>query len=109
MAIKKKAKAAPSQSLDELDLDAQLAIDAQFGLEPIFEPGRDPRLVSLSASHRIRCPYCGERNEIAVESIYGSQIYQEDCQICCQTMTIKTEVANGEVLRVSAHRSDDVL
>jgi hypothetical protein len=109
MTLKKKAKTALAQSVDELDLDAQRAIDAQFGLEPMFEPGRDPRMVSLSASHKIRCPYCGERSEIAVESIYGSQIYPEDCQVCCQTMTVNVEIANGEVVRVSLHRSDDVL
>ena len=33
----------------------------------------------------VRCPYCGERNLIALDPGSGStQQYVEDCQVCCR-------------------------
>lgn len=33
----------------------------------------------------VRCPYCGEINEIALDPGSGSrQEYVEDCQVCCR-------------------------
>jgi Cysteine-rich CPXCG len=33
----------------------------------------------------VRCPYCGEINEIALDPGSGAaQDYVEDCQICCR-------------------------
>jgi hypothetical protein len=33
----------------------------------------------------VRCPYCGEENEIALDPDGGNaQEYVEDCQVCCQ-------------------------
>ena len=82
-------------------------IDALYGLEPIYEPGSDPRLVPLSDFFRIRCPYCGKSSDISVETIYGNQHYPEDCQSCCQTMEISVVCSEG-VTRVSVKRQDEV-
>lgn len=63
-------------------------IDALYGLEPVFEPGRAigsdgyERFVALS------CPYCGESAPVAVDLSAGSQCYIEDCQVCCQPMAV---------------------
>ena len=33
----------------------------------------------------VRCPYCGEENEIALDPDSGeAQEYVEDCQVCCR-------------------------
>ena len=33
----------------------------------------------------VRCPYCGEVNEIAIDPGSGAeQEYVEDCQVCCR-------------------------
>ena len=33
----------------------------------------------------VRCPYCGEPNEIGIDPGSGpSQEYAEDCQVCCR-------------------------
>lgn len=33
----------------------------------------------------VRCPYCGEENEIGLDPGGGSsQEYVEDCQVCCR-------------------------
>ena len=81
-------------------------IDLAYGLEPVYEAGSDPRLVALSTFTKIRCPHCFERSEISVETIYGSQRYFQDCQVCCQAIELIVEVANGELLKVTAERGD---
>ncbi len=33
----------------------------------------------------VRCPYCGESNEVSLDPGGGSsQEYVEDCQVCCR-------------------------
>ena len=81
-------------------------IDLAYGLEPVYVAGSDPRLVALSSFTKIRCPHCFERNEISVETIYGSQRYLQDCQVCCQSIMLDVEVANGELVKVTAERGD---
>jgi transposase-like protein len=37
----------------------------------------------------VRCPYCGEENEIALDPDSGeAQEYVEDCQVCCRPWTV---------------------
>jgi hypothetical protein len=37
----------------------------------------------------VRCPYCGEINEIALDPGSGAtQEYVEDCQVCCRPWRI---------------------
>lgn len=81
-------------------------IDLAYGLEPVYEAGSDPRLVALSTFTKIRCPHCFERSEISIETIYGSQRYIQDCQVCCQAIELIVEVANGELVKVTAERGD---
>lgn len=81
-------------------------IDLAYGLEPVYEAGSDPRLVALSTFAKIRCPHCFERSEVSVETIYGSQRYIQDCQVCCQAIELIVEVANGDLVKVTAARAD---
>jgi hypothetical protein len=40
---------------------------------------------SADVEGTVRCPYCGETNEIALDPGSGeTQEYVEDCQVCCQ-------------------------
>lgn len=51
----------------------------------------ETRLVETS------CPYCGEWLELVVDASIDSQSYIEDCQVCCQPITVHCEVdAMGE-------------
>jgi len=45
----------------------------------------------------VRCPYCGEINEIALDPGSGSeQQYVEDCQVCCRPYTVNVHyLPNG--------------
>ncbi len=81
-------------------------IDLAYGLEPVYEVGSDPRLVALSTFTKIRCPHCFERSEISVETIYGSQRYIQDCEVCCHAIELIVEVLSGKLVKVTAERGD---
>ena len=70
-------------------LDPQ-AIDALYGLEPVFEPG-GPGGRNPTEFATVQCPYCGESFQTAVDLSAGSFSYVEDCQVCCQPI----ELAGG--------------
>ena len=72
-------------------------IDAQYGLEPVFEPGREPA-GSLGDFVVVQCPYCGERYGIAIDTTAGSQVQIEDCQVCCQPIEFSCDVGEGGAL-----------
>jgi hypothetical protein len=78
-------------------LDPQ-AIDALYGLEPVFEPGDADSLQSTDFVS-IQCPYCGERFETVVDRPAGAFSYVEDCQVCCQPIELVGTVdeADGRV------------
>ena len=85
-------------------LDPQ-AIDALYGLEPVFEPG-GPGSSQATEFVTIQCPYCGEGFETAVDLSAGSFTYVEDCQVCCQPIELAGEVDDaGALLGVTASRA----
>lgn len=88
-------------------LDAQ-AIDALYGLEPIFEP--DSVIASsagLTPFVLLSCPYCGEHYETRIDLTNGACAYVEDCQVCCQPMELIIELNDANELQsVQARRLD---
>jgi hypothetical protein len=85
-------------------LDAR-AIDALYGLEPVFEPavGSSSSLISFVT---VECPYCGESFETAVDCSAGAFRYIEDCHVCCQPIELAGDVDDdGALLGVTATRS----
>jgi len=87
------------------------AIDARYGLEPVFEPGQGAAEEAPGAQGSqfvpIQCPYCGECFEILADLSAGSTSYIEDCQVCCRPIDLGIEVGvDGELTAVSARRSD---
>lgn len=84
-------------------LDAE-AIDAFYGLEPVFEPGAESS-PGLTPFVTVQCPYCGESFETAVDSSAGAFRYIEDCYVCCQPIELAGEVDDdGAPLGVTATR-----
>ena len=55
----------------------------------------------------IQCPYCGEPVELAIDASAGPQVYIEDCQVCCQPMTVVLEVEADGLGRVHVHGQDE--
>jgi hypothetical protein len=82
-----------------------LAIDALYGLEPVFEPG-GADAASPTEFVTVECPYCGEGFETAVDLSAGSFSHVEDCQVCCQPIELAGEVGDdGALVAVTASRA----
>jgi hypothetical protein len=51
----------------------------------------------LISEVRCHCPFCAEPITIVADYSAGSQVYIEDCQVCCQPMEVTvTEDAGGD-------------
>jgi hypothetical protein len=82
-------------------------VDALYGLEPVFEPGADPRQRPLDAAIEIECPHCWQAYASSVDLTLGPQSWIEDCQHCCHPIAVDVEVIDdGRGVRVSAGRLD---
>ena len=94
----------PSYAIPGVPLDVQ-AIDALYGLEPVFEPAEESSS-GLPPFVTVQCPYCGESFETAVDWSAGAFRYIEDCQVCCQPIELAGDVDDdGALLGVTATRS----
>lgn len=87
------------------------AIDARYGLEPVFEPGQAAAEETAGAQGSqfvpIQCPYCGESFQTLADLSAGSASYIEDCQVCCQPIELNLEVDTaGALCSLAARRSD---
>jgi hypothetical protein len=92
----------PAKQASEPD---RQAIDALYGLEPVFEPGASTG--ELLQFVTISCPYCGEDFETSIDLSSGSADYVEDCQVCCQPIVVAIEVDTaGDLQAVHARRQD---
>jgi Cysteine-rich CPXCG len=59
-------------------------------------------------SEEVSCPFCGEAEELSVDSGGGeSQVYIEDCAVCCRPRVVHIEPGDepGQV-RVWLERGD---
>jgi hypothetical protein len=93
-----------SAALPPVPADAH-AIDALYGLEPVFEPGAGEP-AGLGEFVTVQCPYCGEAFETAVDLSAGSFQYVEDCQVCCAPIDLAGEVDDdGTLVGVTAERA----
>lgn len=96
---RKRTAKSPPRTPSPPELDTQ-AIDALYGLEPVFEPdavsgdsGAPTQFTSLN------CPYCGESFVTAIDLANGSCTYIEDCQVCCQAMELAIELDEAGALQ----------
>lgn len=55
----------------------------------------------------ISCPYCGESIDLFVDCSVGFQEYIEDCQVCCQPISMSITVSEEGVIQVDAHHQDE--
>ncbi len=66
----------------------------------------------MMETEQIYCPYCGEMLEVAIDCSVRRQEYVEDCQVCCQPITLTVTVAvrvddEGHDVTVAARSGDD--
>ena len=58
----------------------------------------------LISEERCSCPFCAEPITIVVDFSAGAQTYIEDCQVCCQPMSISFDVSNAGLESISVIR-----
>lgn len=73
---------------------SETELDRLYGLEPVIDVGDTSVGEGLDQFFEVDCPYCGEPLLLRVDLSAGSQAYVEDCQVCCQPMTVT--VSPGE-------------
>lgn len=52
--------------------------------------------------HFFTCPYCWETISVLLDLSIGSQSYVEDCEVCCNPISIFYESDDGAVTAFSA-------
>jgi hypothetical protein len=99
-----KRSAGPSLDLSDAQTIDAHAIDALYGLEPVFEPGAASDEPTQVVS--VQCPYCGESIDTVIDLSAGSFRYIEDCQVCCAPIDLAGEVDDeGALVGVTAERA----
>jgi len=58
------------------------------------------------SAHAVRCPYCGESLDLAVDASAGAQRYVEDCAVCCRPIEVEIDVDEGEVRITARHENE---
>ena len=60
----------------------------------------------LTETQRVQCPYCGEIIEIEIDPSILSQVYIEDCAVCCRPIEFTIEIGSDRV-QIEAKRDDE--
>jgi transcription elongation factor Elf1 len=55
----------------------------------------------------IECPFCGEPNDVFVETSEGSQNFIQDCEVCCQPIGIRARVHGEDDVEIDVVRSGE--
>ena len=54
----------------------------------------------MQESESIQCPFCGQANELVLDTSVASQRFTTDCEVCCRPFEVFVECEPGEVLSV---------
>ena len=57
--------------------------------------------------HAAQCPYCGEPIVLELDLSAGSQVYVEDCAVCCQPLRVALRVAPDGSYVIDVAREND--
>ncbi len=55
----------------------------------------------------VSCPACWETIELTLDLSAGSQVYTEDCPVCCRPMTVHLQVGQGGDWSVEVEAESD--
>jgi hypothetical protein len=55
----------------------------------------------------IECPFCGESNDVFIETSEGSQNFIQDCVVCCQPIGIRARVFGEDDVEIDVVRSGE--
>ena len=48
----------------------------------------------------VACPFCGQPNEVTVDTSLSRQRFTTDCEVCCRPFEVITECEDGEILNL---------
>ncbi len=63
--------------------------------------------MTLLEGSNIQCPYCGEQIELSIENSIEEQQYTEDCQVCCNPISITVNAVPGSSAHIEARQEND--
>lgn len=57
--------------------------------------------------YSFQCPYCWEEISMLLDLSGGAQSYVEDCEVCCNPITITYEIDEAAVSNFEAHPAQE--
>jgi len=54
--------------------------------------------------HRFSCPYCWESITMLLEPSSADQAYVEDCEVCCQPISLRFRAEDGAIVDFHAEQ-----
>jgi len=63
--------------------------------------------MALLNSYFLACPYCLEQVEVIIDTTAGSQVYTEDCEVCCHPIQFRISMDGNEVRNIDAIRENE--
>ena len=51
----------------------------------------------------VACPFCGQSNEIPVDTSLSRQRFTTDCEVCCRPFEVIAECEGGEILNLETN------
>jgi len=54
--------------------------------------------------HRFTCPYCWESITMLLDLSASEQRYVEDCEVCCNPITLRFRAEDGDVVDFDAEQ-----
>jgi hypothetical protein len=54
----------------------------------------------MEISETMACPFCGQFNEIMVDTSIANQKFVTDCVVCCRPFDVIAECEDGEILNL---------
>lgn len=54
----------------------------------------------MEISETVACPFCGQTNQITVDSHLKQQRFTTDCEVCCRPFEVVAECEGGEILNL---------
>ena len=49
---------------------------------------------------KVPCPFCGQTNELSVDTSLPRQRFTTDCEVCCRPFEVIVECEGGEILNL---------
>ncbi|MBX3733219.1 MAG: CPXCG motif-containing cysteine-rich protein [Verrucomicrobiae bacterium] len=54
----------------------------------------------MEISETIACPYCGQRQDLVLDTSIPDQQFTSDCEVCCRPFEVRAACEPGEVIQL---------